>query len=80
MTQNKHRVNGKLRMADTVIVKTLLWPHKVLYTPISQPIVYKNIPSVAFVDGYITVMGQEPSRIRSIMLTHLQELMEDGEM
>ena len=65
-------------MADTVVVKTLTWPHEVLYTPSAQPIVYENISSVAFVDEYITVMGKESSNSRAIMLTCLQELMKDG--
>ena len=39
----------------------------------------KNISSMAFVDGYIMVMTKELSRIRTFMLSHLQEVMEDGE-
>ena len=61
------------------MVKAPTWPHGVLYTPGAPPIVCKNISSMALLDGYITVMGKEPLRIRSIMLTHLQERMEDGE-
>ena len=35
---------------------------------------------MAFVKKYIIDMAKEPPRISSIMLTRLQELMEDGEM
>ena len=34
---------------------------------------------MAFVDGYITVVGREPLPIKKTMLAHLQELMEDLE-
>ena len=34
---------------------------------------------MAFVDRYITVMIRESLPIKNFMLTHLQELMEDGE-
>ena len=50
-----------------------------MYTPTAQPISYENISSMAFVDGYITVINREPLPIKKLMLAHLQELMEDGE-
>ena len=34
---------------------------------------------MAFIDGYITVMNRESLPIKTLMLAHLQELMEDGE-
>ena len=74
----KHGVSGKLRTTDNVVVKTLTWPHEVLYMPSAQPIVYESISTMAFVDGYITVMAKELPRISAIMLMHLQELIEDG--
>ena len=33
---------------------------------------------MAFIDGYITVMLKGLSYIKALMLSHLQELMEDG--
>ena len=54
-------------------------PQGPLHPHSAQPIVYEHISSMVFVDGYITVMGKESPRNRAIMLTHLQELMEDGE-
>ena len=44
----KHGSSGKLRTADTVVVKTLTWPHEVLYTPSAHPIVYDNILTMSF--------------------------------
>ena len=34
---------------------------------------------MGFVDGYITAMSKELPNIKTLMSTHLQELMEDGE-
>ena len=34
---------------------------------------------MAFVDGYITIMSRERLPIKILTLTHLQELMADGE-
>ena len=73
-------MSGKHRTADTALVRTVTWPHEVLHTPSAQPIVYEMISSIAFVHGYITVMAKKLSRIRTFMLSHLQEIMEDREM
>ena len=61
------------------MVRSVMWPHEVVYSPTAQPIVYENISSMAFMDGYITVMSGESLLIKNLMLTHLQELIEDGE-
>ena len=47
--------------------------------PSAQPVVYEQISSMACVDGYITVMSKELPHMKVLMLSHLQELMEDGE-
>ena len=51
-----------------------------MYMPTTQPVAYENILSMAFVDGYITVMNRESLPIKKLMLAHLQEVMEEGEM
>ena len=61
------------------MVRLVRLPHEVMYTPTAQPISYENISSMAFVDGYITVINREPLPIKKLMLAHLQELKEDGE-
>ena len=40
---------------------------------------YEELDSMTFVNGYITVMAKESEHVKSRMLVHLQELMEDGE-
>ena len=72
-------VRGKLRTADTIVVRSVTWPHEVVYAPNAQTIVYEHISTMAFVDSYITVMAKESHNIKTLMLCHLQELMEDGE-
>ena len=47
--------------------------------PSGQPAVYEELDSMAFVNGYLTVMGRETHHVKSKMLSHLQERMEDGE-
>ena len=80
--QTKRRVLGtleKLHTADITIVNQITCLHKVLYKCSGEPAVYKELGSMAFINGYITVMAKEPEHIKSRMLLHLQELMEDGE-
>ena len=50
-----------------------------IYSPSAQLAIYDQLSSMAFVDGYLTVMAREPPHIKYIMLNHLQELMEDSE-
>ena len=40
---------------------------------------YEELDSIAFMNGYISVMAREPEHVKSRILLHLQELMEDGE-
>ena len=41
--------------------------------------VYEELDSITFINGYITMMAKEPELIKSRMLLHLQELMEHRE-
>ena len=72
-------VSFKLRTADTTVVHQVTWPYEVIYSPSAQLAIYDQLSSMAFVDGCITVMSTESPHIKVIMLTHLQELMEDWE-
>ena len=51
------RTSGKLRSANTSAVHTVIWPHEYVYTPEWQPSKYESMSSMAFVTGYITIMG-----------------------
>ena len=65
------------------MVRSVTWLHEMVYATNSQPIVYENIDidisTMAFVDGYISVMAKESPCIGVLMLSHLQKLMEDVE-
>ena len=50
---------GKLHTADTLVLKRIIWPHKVVYTSTGQPVIYKGKSSIVFVNGYLTVMAEE---------------------
>ena len=69
-------VSGKLKTADTTVVHQVTWPHDVIYTPSGQPAMYDQLNSMAFVDGYLTVMAKELEHIRVKIIIHLQALME----
>ena len=68
-----------MRTADTTIFCQVTYPHEVVYSPSAQPVAYEQISSRAFVNGYITIMSKELPHIKALLLTHLQELMEEGE-
>ena len=70
--------SGKLRTADTAVVKQITWCYLVIYTCSGEPATHENLDSMNFVNGYLTVMAMEPVHIKAKMLSHLQELTEDG--
>ena len=47
-------------------------------TPPGQSAVYEELSSMAFVNGYISVMGMKMDQVKVRMLNHLQEMVEDG--
>ena len=57
-------VSSKLRMFDTTMIISVMWPHAVVYSP---TIVYENISSMVFIDGYITIMSRESLPIKKLM-------------
>ena len=61
---------------DTTAVKQVLWPHELVFTPDSLPAIYN---SIAFVNGYLSIMALPMDILRHKMASHLQEMMEDGE-
>ena len=72
-------VSGKLWTADTTVVHRVTWLHEVINALSSQPAIYDQLSSIAFVDRYLAVLSREPPHTKALMLDHLQELMEDGE-
>ena len=72
--------SGKLRTLDTTAVKQVIWPHQLVFTPDGQPATYQSLFYMAFVNEYLSIMAQQTNIIRNEMVTHLQELMGDGEI
>ena len=78
--EHKNRgVSGKLRTSDTTVVRQVTWHHEVVYYPSAQPVVYEQIFSMAFVNGYIIIISKDLPHTKAFMLTYLQELKEDGD-
>ena len=61
----------------------ITWPHKVVYTSQGQPAIYDEMSALLFVNGNLTVMGEEMGEeidiVKGHMLQHLQKLMGDAE-
>ena len=56
--RRKHRsTSGKLRNADTTVINQILWPHELVYTSSGQPAMYEDLSCMAFVNGYLSLMG-----------------------
>ena len=50
-----------------------------IYTFSVQPALYEEMNSMAFVNGYLSVMALEMEKVKVRILNHLQEMMEYGE-
>ena len=61
-----------------MVTKRVVWPHEEVYTMHGQPPVYSDMSLAWFVNGYLTVLAEEDEDKKSILLQHLQELMEAG--
>ena len=46
---------GKLCTADTTIINQITWLHEVIYMCSGDPGVFKELDSMPFINGYITV-------------------------
>ena len=72
-------ISNKLRIADNMVVKQIMWPHEHIYTPAGLPAVYEDLSPMLFVCGYFEVLAMVNDDTKELMLSHLQELMADGE-
>ena len=70
-------ISSKLRPANNMVVKQIMWPHKLIYTPAGLPSVYENLSLMLFVNGYLEVLATVNEDTKGLMLSHLQELMTD---
>ena len=70
---------GKLYTANCTVLEEVTWPHKVMFTAEGKPAVCGELSVMAFVRGYLIVMDSQTQDIKTLMDSHLQNLMEDGE-
>ena len=45
-----------------------------------QPVVYDDMGIALFINGYLTVLGEETDKVKGFMLAPLQEVMEDADI
>jgi len=79
--RKKSRRSGRLRTAADHVDSTVEWPHFAVYKGDScQAAEYDDLTLPEFVYGYLDVMknSNDSAKTKDIMLTHLQELMEDA--
>ena len=50
--------SGKVRTADTTVLKQILWPHELVYDPSGKPAAYDELPLPLFIQGYLTILVQ----------------------
>ena len=70
--------SGKVRTADSIVVKRINWPHELMYTSGGKPAVYEQVSMPLFMSGYLCVLDRVKSGEKQIMLKHLKELMADA--
>ena len=64
----------------TLVVHRVDWPHKFVYSVEGKPAEYETLTVPAFVSGYMMIMDKQKSEIKTVMSTHLAELMADAEL
>ena len=69
--------SGKIRTADSTVVKIISWPHELVYNSGGEPVIFKHISMAQFVSGYLSVFDTVKSGGKQVMLKHLKELMAD---
>ena len=69
---------GKIRIADSTVVKGITWPHELMYNSGGEPVIYEHISMPQFVTGYLSVLDIVKSGGKQVMLKYLKELMADA--
>ena len=63
MVANKRRriiiKSGKLCMADSTILKQIIWPNELVYRPGSKPAVYDELSLLYFINAYLAILEAE---------------------
>lgn len=77
--RRKGKKSGSARTAEDIVVRDIAWPHYPVYVgPTRRPAKYSDLTPEQFVFGYIRNMQREPKAVKTIMLNHLQDLMQDA--
>ena len=72
--------SGKVRTADSTVIKHSTWPHELVYTSGGEPVTYEHIAMSQFVTGYLSVLDMVKRWDKQCMLKHLKKLMADTSM
>ena len=70
--------SGKLRMAETTVLRHIMWPHELVYEPGSQPAIYDELTLHLFISGYLAILEVVKTDQKDAMLKHLSDLMADA--
>ena len=58
--------SGKIPTVDSMVPKTVTWPHELVYTAKGKPAEYDNLSVSPFVSRYMAVMDTEKPTLRSV--------------
>lgn len=77
--RRKGKKSGSSRTADDIVVRDIAWPHYPVYVGLDRhPLQYGSLTPEQFVFGYLHNMQLESRTVQRIMLSHLQDLMQDA--
>ena len=65
-------------MADSTILKQIVWPHKLEYGPGVKPTMYDEQSLPLFIQGFLVILEAERPQLKEAMLKHPGELMKDA--
>ena len=72
--------SGKLRTADTSILRKVVWLLEVVYMSTGKLAEYDQLSIPLFVSGYLMVMSAEKETMHPHTMQHLQDIMADAEL
>ena len=70
--------SGKLCMADSTVLKQIIWSHELVYGPSGKLAVYDELSLPLLIQGYLVILEAERPQQKEAMLKHLSELMADA--
>ena len=73
----KGKMTGKLRTAEHKVKFEVQWPHFYVYKHDNTAATYDDLNISEFVYGYLCMIDDSPASQRSVLHSHLKQLMED---